>query len=75
MNKFFKDIFTEDCGEAFCMARVLAFLAMITFTICAIIHVLHNPAIDLNQLGIGLAATLTGAGAAIGAKAITQKDS
>jgi len=72
MVKFLKDIFTEDCGEMFCMARFLAFIAISTFAICAIIHVMNNPTLDLNQLGIGLAATLTGGGAVIGAKAATQ---
>ena len=73
VSKFFKDIFTEDCGEMFCITRVMAFLALLTFAICAIIHVYNNPTLYLNQLGIGLAATLTGGGAVIAGKADTQQ--
>ena len=73
MNKFIRDCLTEDDGKTFCAARFCAIACVLTFITTTIIHVVNKNPVDFSQLGVGFGAVLAGAGAFIGAKAITQK--
>jgi hypothetical protein len=72
MEKFLQDLFTEDDGATWCMARVCSFLGVLTFISAALIHVVHGFAINFNDFGIGFGALLAGCAAVIAGKAATQ---
>ena len=72
--KFLKDILTEDDNQTYCAARVCGILTVIGFTAVALLRAFDRSSqIDFSQLGIGFGAVLTGSGALIGAKALTQR--
>lgn len=71
--KFLTDIFTENDGASFCMARLgfaLGVLAYIGLSCWTVIY-LGKP-FDMQGFGIGLGATLGAGGAGIAMKAKTE---
>ena len=75
MRKFWVDIFTEDDGKTYCAARLCAISCVVAFIVTTIIHVVNKNPVAFLELGGGFGALLGGAGAFVGAKAATQKDS
>ncbi len=75
MRKFWRDVFTEDDNQTYCIGRVCGFSMVFGYLGATFFHIFHGSPIDFSQLGLGCAAVLGGAGAFIGIKAATQKDS
>lgn len=75
MFKALRDILTEDDNQTYCVARVCGISAVFGYLGAAYFHIFHGSPMDFSQLGIGCAAVLAGAGAFVGLKAATQKES
>ena len=73
MLKFITDLFTEDDGKSWCLAKVTSFIAVVSFlgNTTYIIYSGHAP--NLEQFGTGLMQVLIGCGALIAGKQATQK--
>jgi hypothetical protein len=72
--KFITDILTEEDNQTFCAARVMGVLSVIVFCIVAITHEFTKGIEDFSTLGIGFGGVLGGAGAFLGAKSFTHRD-
>ena len=68
------DLLTDDDCNTFCAARFCEIACILNFITTTLINVLIKNPVDFSQLGVGFGAVLGGAGAFVGAKAITQKD-
>jgi ABC-type phosphate/phosphonate transport system permease subunit len=73
MMKFIRDLFTEDDGVSWCLAKVSAFIALVSYLSNATYSVYLGHTLDLSAFGTGLAAVLAGGAALIAAKQATQK--
>lgn len=73
-KRFFVDLFTEDDNNTWCIARVSAFISVISFIALGIVHVVINHQFQPSEYGVGIGSLLGGAGVMIGGKAATQKD-
>ena len=73
LSKILKDSFTEDNGESWCIAKITAFIAVISYlgNISYVIYLSHT--IDPSSFGSGLGIVLGGAGALIAGKQMNQK--
>jgi len=73
LSKILKDSFTEDNGESWCIAKITAFIAVISYlgNISYVIYLSHT--IDASSFGSGLGIVLGGAGALIAGKQMNQK--
>ena len=74
MEKFIRDILTEDDNRTWCIARVVVLFGVMSFIVLATIHVWHNATFSPSDFGMGLGSILGGGGVIIGGKAATQKD-
>ena len=74
MNKFVRDLLTEDDNSTWCLARFSTLIAVLTFCSMGIIDATQAHATQFNEFGIGFGALLTGCGIFIAGKAATQKD-
>jgi hypothetical protein len=74
IKRFFTDLFTEDDNQTWCIARVSAFISLISFIGLGIAHVVTNHTFQPSEYGMGIGAVLGGSGVLIGGKAVTQKD-
>jgi len=72
MKKFIRDLFTEDDGVSWCIAKVLGFLTWLIVMIGAY-HSFKNPNFMMVDFGQGIGYALAGIGAFIGLKQFTQK--
>jgi len=73
-KRFFIDLFTEDDNNTWCIARVSAFISVVSFIALGIAHVIINHQFQPSEFGVGIGSLLGGAGVMIGGKAATQKD-
>jgi hypothetical protein len=73
-KRFIVDLFTEDDNNTWCIARVSAFISVISFIGFGIAHVIINHQFQPSEYGVGIGSLLGGAGVLIGGKAATQKD-
>jgi hypothetical protein len=73
-KRFIVDLFTEDDNNTWCIARVSAFISVISFIGLGIAHVIINHQFQPSEYGVGIGSLLGGAGVLIGGKAATQKD-
>ena len=73
LNKFIRDLFTEDDGVSWCYARVSSFIALVAYLANATYSVYLGHTLDLSAFGTGLAAVLAGGGAIIMGKQISSK--
>ena len=71
---FFKQLMTEDDNSTFCIAKLMAVVAFASYLGYAGYGLYQAKTYDMNSYATGLMMVLTGAGAIIGAKNITQKD-
>jgi hypothetical protein len=74
IKTFFKQLMTEDDNQTFCIAKLMAVVAFLSFMGYAGYGLYLNKTPDLNAYANGLMITLTGCGAIIAAKQFTQKD-
>jgi hypothetical protein len=74
IKRFILDLFTEDDNQTWCIARVSAFTALVSFIGMGIAHVVMNHQFQPSEYGVGIGSLLGGAGVLIGGKAATQKD-
>lgn len=73
LSKFIHDCLTEDDGQSYCLAKVTAILAVISFWAFAGYGVSISHSVDLDKFSTGLMEVLGGAGALIAGKQATQK--
>lgn len=73
MRKFLTDLFTENDGNSFCLARVSAFLALIVYLIVAGGLFIMNRPLDMGTFGSGLALVLGAGGGMLGLKQFTAR--
>ena len=68
LKKVFHDMFTENDGKSFCIAKITAFIAVISYigNISYVIYLSHT--IDPSAFGTGLGIVLGGAGVLIAGK-------
>lgn len=74
MKQFIQDLFTEDDNKTWCIARVSAFIGILSFVGLGIVHVITNHQFQPSEYGMGLGAAFSGAGVFIAGKAATQRD-
>ena len=74
MSNLVKDILTEDNGTSYCFARVASSIGIISYLIDASFIIYKSGGIDLVQFATGFGIILAASGAAIAAKAATQKE-
>jgi hypothetical protein len=72
IKQWIKDAFTEDDGNAICVAKCLAVLAVFSFIGYAAVGLWHGH-FSLSEFGDGLMTVLLGSGGVIAGKQITQK--
>jgi hypothetical protein len=73
MRKQFRDIFTEPDGETICVVRVMGVWVALQGNALAIWDVVVQHAhFDFQTYGLGMGATLTALGVALGMKKDTQ---
>lgn len=75
IKQWVKDIFSEDNGEAVCVAKVLAVLSVFAFIGYAIYGLIAKDHFALNEFASGLMNVLLGGGGVIAGKQFTQKSS
>ena len=72
IKKWIKDIFSEDDGDAVCIAKVLAVFSILTYIGYAAFG-LFKGHFDLTNYANGMMQVLLGSGGIIAGKQITQK--
>ena len=75
LKKVFHDAFTENDGTSYCIAKITAFIAVISYlgNITYVIHLSHN--IDPSAFGTGLGVVLGGCGMLIAGKQLNSTKS
>ena len=73
MRKFIKDCFTEDNNKYYCIAKVMAFMALVGFFAVIIGSITNDHKVSLDSFGTNLAEVLAGCGALIFGKQVSQK--
>ncbi len=73
LKRFLKNLITEDDGESFCIAKIMAAMAFFSFIGYAIFGLIHGH-FALQEFASGLMQVLAGSGAVIMGKQMTQKD-
>jgi hypothetical protein len=73
MKKFITDLFTEDDGTSWCLAKVTSFIAVMSFLGNASYSIYAGYPPNLHDFGMGLMEVLTGCGVLIFGKQATQQ--
>lgn len=73
IKTFFKQLMTEDDNQTFCIAKLMAVVAFISYIGYAGAGLYQAKTYDMNAYANGLMLVLTGCGAIIAAKQFTQK--
>lgn len=72
IKQWVKDIFSEDDGEAVCVAKVLAVISVISFIGYGLFGLMHDH-FALNEFANGMMQVLLGSGGVIAGKQFTQQ--
>jgi hypothetical protein len=73
IKAFLLKVFNEDNGEAICVAKILAVMAVFSFIGYAVYGLIHGDHFALDSFGNGLMTVLLGSGGVIAGKNITTK--
>lgn len=71
--KFIRDLFTEDDGVSWCLAKVTSAVALVSYLGNATYAIYTGHAPDMGSFGSGLFQVLSGCGVLIAGKQITQR--
>lgn len=72
LKRFLKNLITEDDGESYCIAKIMAAMSFISYLGYAAVGLIHGH-FALQEFASGLMEVLAGSGAIIMGKQMTQK--